>query len=133
AGGVETGTVADGFLSPTPLYQPAWFAPASSLLAGELGVTAATRFCNGTTFNPAPATLMARVHTTSTTGPTAFIDWNGDKTQNNSLSGQDANFDNTVTGAPHILGGFDDWGQLRLNQVGAAVSGIVPGSSERIG
>ena len=133
AGAAETGTVADGFLSPTPLYQPAWFAPATSVLAGELGVTAATRFCNGTTFNPAPTTLMARVHTTSVTGPTAFIDWNGDKVQNNSLSGQDANFDNTVTGAPHVLGGFDDWGSLRLNQVNAAVAGILPGSAERIG
>ena len=52
-GSVETGTLRDsveGLLSPTPLYQPAWFAPYPSQLALALGVSPSTRYCSGQKF-----------------------------------------------------------------------------------
>ena len=133
AGSAETGTLQDsvqGDLSPSPLYEPAWFAPSSSQLASTLGVSAATKYCSGQKFTGTP--FMARVHTSS---PSANIDWKGDgyappASLNNSVNNQDVNFDGTVTGGLRVLGGFDDWVNIRLNQVGMNVTGIVRGSIE---
>ena len=123
SGAPETGTLSDDPLSPTPPYQPAWFAPALSLLAGQLGVSPSTKFCNGRNAGGA-AGSMARVHAASSS---AFIDWNGDTLENSSLQ-QDVNFDGTLT----QLNGFDDWNSIRLNQVGAIATGLLPGSGENL-
>ena len=121
------GSLSDGPLAPAPppfpSYQPAWFAPANSLLAGTLGAPPATRFCNGTKIDPlsppGPPAPMARVHATIQFG-LAKIDWNGDKAMTYSLANQDVNFDNAVTGQ---LNGYDDWANIRLDQVGAGTDG----------
>ncbi len=112
----EQATLFDDALFPTSSYQPAWFAPAGSALALSLGVSPATRFCGGGRFDPlAPPAPTARVHAASASAP---IDWNGDKVSN-SLPFQDSNFDNTLSGPPRQLNGFDDWASIRLDQIGA--------------
>ena len=75
---------------------------------------------------------MARVQTSSVA---ANIDWKGDgyappSGLDNSLTNQDVNFDGTITGGSRVLGGFDDWSSIRLDQVGANVTGVVRGSIE---
>ena len=103
-------------LSDTPLtagYRAAWYAPATSALATTLGVSAATRFCSGVKFNPAsPPPSMARVYALTAA---ASIDWNGDGILG-TANPQDVNFDGSLSTALH---GFDDWGSLRLDQIGA--------------
>ena len=117
----EASTLTDAALSPSAAYLPAWFAPAGSALALQLGSPQATRFCSGTKFNPAaPPAPMARVYTAT---PTDAIDWKGDLLTNTGLASQDVNFDNKLTGPPKQFNGFNDWGNLRLNQVGAGTDG----------
>ncbi len=118
----EASTLNDaGALAPLPSYQPVWFAPFGSALAMSLGAPQATRFCSGSKFDPLfPPAPMARVHSASVS---AEIDWNGDKLSNTSLASQDVNFDNTVTGPPKQLNGYDDWANIRLDQVGAGTDG----------
>jgi hypothetical protein len=121
----EAATFPDGPLFPAPLpsYQSAWFAPAGSALALQLGAPQAARFCNGNKFDPlAPPAPMARVHPTIQFGLDA-IDWNGDKLANFSLANQDVNFDNVLTGPPKQLNGNNDWANIRLDQVGAGTDG----------
>ena len=108
----ETATLTDGSLVPLPAYRSAWFAPSSSPLALQLGVSEATRYCSGPAFAPNPNPHMARVYG-STVG--AAIDWNGDLTLN-SVPSQDVNLDSTASTA---LFGFDDWSNIRLNQIAA--------------
>ena len=111
-GGSSETALADAALSPTPPYQPAWFAPFNSSLATSLGVSAAKRFCGGAV--GAPQNTMARVHTLLST---AYIDWDGDLTQDNPSASQDVNFDGPpLTSAAFT--GYDDWANIRLNQVG---------------
>ena len=110
----ETSVLSDAPLAagPAPGYRAAWYAPATSALAAQLGASAATRFCNGLKFDPAsPAPSMARVFA-STAG--ASIDWNGDGILG-TANPQDVNFDGNL-GA---LNGFDDLAHLRLDQIGA--------------
>ena len=61
---------------------------------------------------------MARVQPTIQFGLDA-IDWNGEKLANFSLANQDLNFDNALTGPPKQLNGYNDWANIRLDQVGA--------------
>ena len=137
-GAAEKDFVPDTDLSPLPLYQPAWFAPADSELAGLLGVSAAQRYCTGKKWTTSPG--LARVHATSTAPPPTLLDWRGDRNNETppittSLSDQDVNLDGTVTGAGRVLGGHDDWAKVKLNglkQVGTAISGFVPGSAEEL-
>ncbi len=65
---------------------------------------------------------MARVHATTAFGLDA-IDWNGDTLSNTSVPSQDVNFDNALTGPPKQLNGYNDWANLRLDQVGAGTDG----------
>ena len=109
----------DGVLAPLPTYMPAWFAPANSKLAQSLGVSAASRFCNGPAFSNAPPASMARVF--DLPGATTAIDWNGDGVLN-SATNQNVNFDGTTGGVGIIttpLYGFNDWTAIRLDQIGA--------------
>ena len=122
---IDENSPGDGQLGPiTPAYRPAWFVPFGSPLAGTLGASAATKFCNGSKFNPAaPPSPMARVEAASAA---ASIDWNGDGFTNTAAP-QNVNFDGTffdgfTGGVPTIssaLSGYDDWSNLRLNQIGA--------------
>jgi hypothetical protein len=132
----ETDSLLDDPVSPTGDYQVAWYAPAGSALATQLGISAATRFCNGPKFGSIPPASMARVHTTLTLGAVGFpeqIDWNGDKIDNQNLPSQDINFDNVVTGPTRSLNGFDDWTALRLDQIGAGHSFRFTGASSDTG
>jgi hypothetical protein len=110
----ESTTPGDLALSPTTIYRPAWFAPAGSALATNLGVPAATRYCSGPKWDPnSPPASMARVYT-SLSGNA--IDWNGDGVVNAALSQQDVNFDGKLSNTLH---GFNEWEHLRLDQIGA--------------
>jgi len=127
----EGTTLFDGVLSPPASYQPAWFAPAGSQLALNLGVSPATRFCSGEKFDPAaPPAPMARVYAATKSSP---IDWDGDLLTGSgevALLNQDVNFDSTLNSAPNLLNGFNDWANIRLDQIGAVPTGALPGSLE---
>jgi len=103
--------------APDPAYRPVWYAPAGSLLATTLGVPIATRYCNGLKFDPtSPPPSMARVYSTLSADP---IDWNGDASTGNTANpSQDVNFDASLSSA---LRGFDDWANLRLDQISAGL------------
>ena len=113
----------DTALGPSaPPYVPAWFAPSGSALAQDLGVSAATRFCNGVRFSTDPSvptpTSMARVFAPGTTAP---VDWNGDGIVNDA-GPENANYDATPAGIEIISGainGYNDWANVRLDQLGA--------------
>ncbi len=123
----ENNLLDDGPLSPAvppmPTYRPAWYAPFPSALAADLGITSkATRFCSGAKFDlTLPEPSMARVYTETIA---ESIDWDGDLSTgpDTSASLQDINFDGVVnadsatTNAQH---GYNDWANLRLNQMGA--------------
>jgi len=125
---VDEKLLSDGPLGPTPpSYIPAWFAPFSSPLATTQSAPSATRFCNGSKFDPSspPAPAMARVEAAT---PTASIDWDGGS---NLIGAQNVNFDGTTSGARIInstvqpddsgdrpLFGFNDWANIRLDQMG---------------
>jgi hypothetical protein len=111
---VETLTPADAPLFPASNYRPAWYAPAGSALAAELGISPATRYCSGFQFDAAnPPFPMARVTAKTAEAP---IDWNGDGLVNVAVAGQDINFDKFLT----AQNGFDDWANLRLDQLGSS-------------
>lgn len=103
--------LSDGALAPATKYRNAWFAPVGSPLASSQGATAARRFCSGTPFgSPAPNPMMARVLAGSTIDP---INWDG--APGTPTAHLDVNFD----GAGGELQGFNDWANLRLNQISA--------------
>jgi hypothetical protein len=99
-----------------PAYQRAWYAPANSPLALLEGVEAATRFCTGVPFGSGqPTQQMARVlsdPTTYTAQSGWKIDWDGG---GEAVQPQDANFD----GSASSFVGFNDWANIRLNQISA--------------
>ncbi|HXV68794.1 MAG TPA: Ig-like domain-containing protein, partial [Nitrospira sp.] len=138
----ETIVLLDNALSPLPTsYVPAWFAPANSPLAQDLGVLQAGRFCSGEKFDSSatPGSLknpvaMARVHAASTS---EAIDWDGDPdtpgVPSLAVLIPDVNFDGAQTGSvtdSKLLNGFNDWLNIRLNQIGAVPVGALPGSLE---
>jgi hypothetical protein len=102
-------------------YRPAWFAPIGSALVNELGVSAAPRYCNGAAL--LPGVQMARVQA-DLAGES--IDWNGNKSIDSANFG-DANFDGIANAD---LAGYNDWANIRLNQIGATPYGLLPGSAE---
>ena len=109
----EPGGLVDAQLFPPSTYRPVWYAPADSQLALDQGSQAATRFCSGGPFDPTePPAPTARVRAARADSP---LDWNGDTLINNGLPNQDVNFD----GDRGRLEGFDDWANLRFDQIGA--------------
>ena len=126
---VSENSVSDGTLlpaSPAAKYQSAWYGPLYSnwpqaspgalvktQLAAILGVPQSTRFCDGGKFNTdTPPVPTVRLHAATSS---LVIDWNGDGTIGTSNS-QDLNFDGTQSTA---LKGYDDWSNVRLDQIGA--------------
>ncbi len=109
----------DGPLGP-PLaqYLPTWYAPSGSPLAQSIGGSPASRFCNGALFDPAaPPASMTRVEAFSTD---ASIDWDGDPATGTATN-LNVNFDGNAAGQGVLtsaLYGFDDWSNLRLDQIG---------------
>src|SRR6185295_15122321 len=105
-------------IAPGAKYVPAWFAPVDSALAIDLGSSAASRFCDGSSFGVnKPVPMMARVHSTDFDGS---INWTGGAV----LPGADnVNFDGTpeggqvFSGGANGLRGFNDWASLRLDQM----------------
>ena len=92
-------------------YRTAWYVPVGTQLANAQGASAARRFCDGGAFSTTttPNPLYARVQASQTD---SIIDWDG---QPGSSAG-DINFDGSTTG---VLESFDDWGNLRLDQIRA--------------
>ena len=132
---IDENVLADGAFSPTPLYQPVWFAPANSALATLLGVSPATRMCNGVRFSELaapPNPMMARVWAPVPNNPSpgvldwsVAVDWLGDDPGNPADAGviSNVNFDGVFGGNQtfsDVLFGYDDWANIRLNQIGAA-------------
>ena len=124
----ELGTLGDAPINPLSgaLYRPAWYAPYPSELATFLGVSKATRYCNGLKFPTQNAPSMARVYVEFHDDP---LDWNGDQDPNFSTSQQDVNFDSGVTA---LMKGFNDWQNIRLNQImsGRKVGRVIGESSD---
>jgi hypothetical protein len=87
-----------------PPYRTAWYAPYAGV------GTAATRHCNGSDITVGESAI--RVDGTDVGGA---IDWNADGDTFDNPPPQDINFD----GVKGPLLGFNDWANLRLNQVGS--------------
>jgi len=111
----------DGYTIPGP-FRTSWFAPRPAGATQQ----ALKRFCNGLKFDPLappPATIRVDGDVDKLTSLNTPIDWNQDGAINS--GGQDVNFDGEpdavpVPGEPStILTGYDDWGNIRLNQVGS--------------
>jgi hypothetical protein len=111
----ESAAPIDQGLFPVTDYRPAWYAPAGSALATSLGASAATRYCSGQKFDPTlpPPPAMARVYTSLNNDA---VDWNGNNILDQALPSQDVNFDAKLS---TTLFGFNDWANLRLQQLGA--------------
>jgi Bacterial Ig domain len=128
---IHENALADVAYGPTPIYQPTWFAPASSPLATLLNASQATRLCNGLKVSELatpPAIAMARVWSPV---PSIALDWNvavdwlGDDPANPTGGGitSNANFDGVFDGDQtfsDVLNGWNDWAKIRLTQIGAA-------------
>jgi hypothetical protein len=105
-------------------YLPRWYAPASSTLVHNLGISPAGKHCDGTPitandYNPE----MARVDGDNTTLTTGQIDWNYDGTIESGTFTQDLNFNGSIT--PSTVNpptspfqGFNDWIHIKPNQIG---------------
>jgi VCBS repeat-containing protein len=100
-------------------YRLGWYAPlAESYLAGR--GTAAAKHCDGGSLT-ATDVPMVRIDARTAAGP---IDWNANGNASESGYSQDVNFNGRTTATPggstaELLEGFDDWANIRLNQVGA--------------
>ena len=126
--GLPIGLGSDVSTFASPPYRTGWYAPKANVAFG----TAATKHCDGTPLlygpdgsdadtDPDPLEPeMIRVDS-ATIAATANIDWNLAAGQES----QDINFDGAPTVAPPagplpgLLHGFNDWENLRLNQVGS--------------
>jgi hypothetical protein len=93
-------------------YRAAWFVPlVPGSLAFNLGLSPAKKFCSGANFpSPAPPATARFVALTKATP----VDWNTGGVSSATLS-QDINFDGSIE---TTLTAFDEWGSVRLNQVG---------------
>jgi VCBS repeat-containing protein len=119
-GTLDEAALIDGPLGPPGVpYLATWYTPSGSPLAQSLGGSPASRFCNGALFNPAaPPASMTRVQALSAD---ASVDWDGDPATP-SASNLNVNFDGNPDGTGILstaLFGFDDWSNIRLNQIGA--------------
>lgn len=102
----------EGPLSPFPKYRVTWFAPVDSELATFQGSPAAKRFCNGAPFPmapPDPPYGRVRALTTSTA-----INWDGNPGPSGAV---DIDFNGATD---QVFEGFNDWENLRLDQIRAA-------------
>jgi hypothetical protein len=118
---VDEQSLSDGTPASPLRFHTAWYVPFNSPLALTLGATKAKRFCTGAPLpNPLPAgwTDMARVEALQTADT---IDWNGDGIIS-STAPQDVNFDGTLSTGGTSLRGFNDWANLRLDQIGGATN-----------
>ncbi len=100
-----------------PPYRTGWYAPKGSGLVG----TAATRHCDGSPLSPEEEAErlagngLVRVDSTTVASTQGGIDWTKSSEQP-AAGGQDINLD----GEEGILnGGYNDWANIRLNQVGS--------------
>jgi hypothetical protein len=117
---LDEAALIDGPLGPPGVpYLPTWYAPSGSPVAQSLGGSPASRFCNGAHFNSAaPPASMTRVQALSTD---ASVDWDGDPATP-TVSNLNVNFDGNPDGTSILtsaLFGFDDWSNIRLDQIGA--------------
>jgi hypothetical protein len=107
----------------TDLYLPVWYVQLPASLAASQGTPPAQRFCSGKRFDPAapqpapPTVQWARVEaddfTVSAPSITSTVEWDGGGTTTH----QDVNFDGQLT----TLKGFNDWANLRLDQIGGGL------------
>ena len=98
-------------------YLPRWYALASSsFLDSFLNTTPATKHCDGTPI--LDGAKMVRVDGTSLTA--SPLDWNADGNTLGTMLSQDLNFNGaTNPAAGPAFKGYNDWGNITLQQVGA--------------
>jgi VCBS repeat-containing protein len=100
-------------------YRLGWYAPlAGSYFEGKQ--TPAARHCDGSFTFPTDVP-MVRIDARNAVGP---LDWNANGNTGEGGYTQDINFNGRTTAAPagsssELLAGFDDWSNVRLNQIGA--------------
>ena len=115
-GQLPTGSILPG--QATLPYHAAWYVPLGhNTVADVLQLPPATKLCSG---SPLPGGVqMARFDALTVS---SSIDWDlaGNTTDE---TGQDINFDNSVN---NDLTGYNDWANIRLNQVG---SGLIMGGA----
>ena len=127
---INENALLNGALTPgTNLYRPAWFVPLVEVspggplfnpLAASQGAPPATRFCSGQRFDPsAPPQPRARVEANLISDA---IEWDGDVQAD--ITSSDVNFDGALT----TLKGFNDWANLRLDQIGGGREFTLVGS-----
>jgi hypothetical protein len=107
-------SIVDGFIPPNPLpFRTAWFAPLTAQTA-LFGSSVAQRYCSGGQFG-----TTVPVDTVRLDGPLVAqkIDWLLNGQDLNAIS-LDVNFDGATNVSPIELRGFNDWDNLRLDQVG---------------
>ncbi len=99
-------------------YRIGWYAPLlDSYLNGQ--ATAAAKHCDGGSLLETDVP-MVRLDARTAAGP---IDWQGNGTTDTGFT-LDINFNGRTTASPagstpELLKGFDDWSNIRMNQVGA--------------
>jgi hypothetical protein len=118
--GLDELTLADGVFSLDTLpFRSSWFAPkVQGTLPFTLGLTPATRRCDGTLLQPGDP-QMARLD--AAFNPSSLnwgIDWNGDG-PSGFAPPQDVNFDGKSSSGAAGLRGHNDWDTLTLNRVGS--------------
>ena len=111
-------------------YRPAWYAPAGvpGTLVDLLSLPAATKLCNGQPSQPGVS--MARVDAQTLSD---LIDWATDGfVAGEAATGQDINLDDIVN---TLLTGFNDWANIRLDQVGGGhvMGGAISNGGEDFG
>jgi hypothetical protein len=117
-GNLDEAFLTDGLLALPLRYRTAWYAPlVPGTLGHLLGVTPAKRFCNGLPFPPNGWPVTGRIEGGGVSEP---IDWNGDGVANS--GSQDVNLDGVPNSGSRPLRGFNDWGNLRLNQTGSGLN-----------
>jgi hypothetical protein len=106
-----------GFGVSSMAYQSRWYLPfGSSTLDNQLGTTAATRHCDGTSKAATDVTVggMIRVDSGSLVG--SPVDWNKNGTTDLGTFAQDLDYNGGFSVAPFT--GFNDWSHIDLRQVG---------------
>ena len=120
--GIFAPSVDETSLSDSPRavpYRLGWYAPLlGSYLDGKQ--SAAARHCDGSLTLPTDVP-MVRIDARTAAGP---LDWNANGITGEAGFTQDVNFNGRTTATPggtsaELLAGFNDWTNIKLNQIGA--------------
>ncbi len=98
-------------LTGPPAYRTGWYAPPGPGVVAS----ASTKHCDGSLLPPG-APQLSRVDSNSVEETADRIDWTMSSTTQVPLGGQDLNFDGVIQ---PLNAGFNDWKNIRLNQLGS--------------